>query len=249
MSVRTAVSAVSAASLALLLTACGSDTPDAKPKGDNDAAASASAAAKPDVKALTAAELEKLVLGQPDAPGYLVKKAGAADIVNAGDVGADKAACEPLAEAMSGVSTGTPGASAMRKAVQAKKGTAGSPDDVLNALAAPVTAVTLGSYGGQGAQQAIGSLKAASTACGEGFTVSSSGEKTKVTKVTPLPLTAGEEAVAFTVVSDMEGTPFTSTLAVFRKGNNLATFSTISVSGKVKGLPQDLVDAQAAKLR
>ncbi|MER8042341.1 hypothetical protein [Streptomyces sp. NPDC094032] len=247
MSVRTAVTAASAASLALLLTACGGAADDAKPKGDNDA--SASAAAKPDVKALSAAELDKLVVAQADVPGYLVKKTDAADVVNGGDVGADKAACEPLAEAMSSVATGTPGASVQRKAIQAKKKTATSPDDVLGALGAPASAVTLGSYAGEGAQQAFASLKAAGDACGSGFTVSSSGEKTKVTKVTPEAVTAGDEALGFTVVSDMEGQPFVSNLVVFRKGNNLATFSTISVSGKVKELPKDLVDAQAAKLR
>ncbi|MFB9438629.1 hypothetical protein [Streptomyces showdoensis] len=247
MSVRTALTAATAASLALLLTACGGDSGDGKPKGDNDA--SASAAAKPDVKALTAAELERLVVAQADLKGYLVKKTDAADVANTGDVGADKAACEPLAEALSAVSTGTPGASVQRKAVQAKKGTGASPEDIMGALGAPATAVTLGSYAGEGAQQAFASLKAAGDACGEGFTVSASGEKTKVVKVTPEPLTAGDEALAFTVISQMEGKPFMSTLAVFRKGNNLATFSTISLTGKVKTLPQDVVDAQAAKLR
>lgn len=247
MSVRTALTAATAASLALLLTACGGDASDGKPKGDNDA--SASAAAKPDVKALTPAQLDKLVVAQADLTGYLVQKTDAADVVNGGDVGADKAPCEPLAEAMSAVAPGTPGASVQRKAVQAKKGTGGSPADIRNALGAPATAITLGSYAGEGAQQALASLKAAGDACGGGFTISASGEKTKVAKVSPEPLTAGDEAVAFTVISEMEGKPFMSTLAVFRKGNNLATFSTVSLTGKVKELPQDVVDAQAAKLR
>ncbi|MFI1811931.1 hypothetical protein ACH414_16575 [Streptomyces sp. NPDC020422] len=246
MSVRTALSATAAASLALLLAACG-QADDGKPKGDNDA--SASAAAKPDVKALSAAELEKLVVAQADLPGYKVQKPAAEDIVNGGDVGADKAACEALAEAMSSVAPGTPGASAQRQAVQAKKKTAASPDDIMSALGAPATSVTLGSYAGQGAQQALASLKAAGDACGNGFTISASGEKTQVVKVTPEALTAGDEGVAFTVVSKMEAKPFVSTLAAFRKGNNLATFSTISLTGKVKELPKDLVDAQAAKLR
>lgn len=247
MSVRTALSAVTAASLALLLTACGADADDAKPKGENDA--SASAAAKPDVKALTAAELEKLVVAQADLPGYKVQKTAAEDVVNGGDVGADKAACEPLAEAMSAVAPGTPGASAHRQAVQVKKKTATSPDDLASALGAPATSVTLGSYAGQGAQQALASLKAAGEACGDGFTISASGEKTQVMKVTPESLAAGDEGVAFTVISTIEGKPFLSTLAAFRKGNNLAAFSTISLTGKVKELPKDVVDAQAAKLR
>ncbi|MFI8519035.1 hypothetical protein ACIGEZ_14580 [Streptomyces sp. NPDC085481] len=246
---RTAVAASAAASLALLLTACGGEEKKNEDTGKADAAASASAAAKPDAKALTAPELEKLIVAQADLKGYQVQKAKAADVVNVGDVGADKAACEPLAEAMSAVSTGTPGASAQRKAVEVKKEGSASPDDILGALGAPVTSVTLGSYAGEGAQQAFASLKTAGTECAHGFTISVSGEKTKVVNVAPEPMTAGDEALGFTVISQMEGKPFMTTLVVFRKDNNLATFGTMSLTGKVKQLPKAVIDAQAAKLR
>ncbi|MEV5968723.1 hypothetical protein [Streptomyces sp. NPDC051921] len=244
---RTALAATTAASLALLLTACGGEEKKGEDSGKADA--SASAAAKPDVKALSAVELEKLVVAQADLKGYQVQKAGPADIVHPGDVSADKPACEALAEALSGVAPGTPGASAQRKAIEAKQETSASPDQIMGALAAPVTTVTLGSYAGEGAQQAFASLKTAGTDCAGGFVLHGGGEKTKVTKVAPETVTAGDEALAWTITTDMEGNPFTSKLVVFRKGNNLAGFSSISLSGKIKDLPTAVVDAQAAKLR
>ncbi|GAA3392023.1 hypothetical protein [Streptomyces roseoviridis] len=238
--------ATAAASLALLLTACGGEEKKTEDTGKADA--SASAAAKPDVKALTAAELEKLLVTQADLKNHKVQKAEAAVVVNPGDVSADKAACEPLAEAMSGVAPGTPGASAQTQAIEVMK-KAASPDDIKKAFGAPATTVTLGSYAGEGAQQALASLKTAGADCAGGFTLIASGEKTKVTKVAAETVTAGEEALAWTVTSDMEGKPFVSKLVVLRKGNNLAGFSTISLAGEVKQLPKAVVDAQAAKLR
>ncbi|MGW2016109.1 hypothetical protein [Streptomyces sp. NPDC001927] len=245
-SIRIAAATVTAASLGLLLTACGGDANDGKLKGDNDASASADAA--PDVKALSAAELEKLIVEQADLKGHQVQKAKPAEVLNTGDVGADKAACEPLAEAVSSVAPGDPGASVHRKTIEARKDTSASPEDIMGALAAPVTSVTLGSYGGQGAEKAFASLKTAGTECAAGFTVNASGEKTKVTKVAPEAVAAGEEAQAWTVTVDMEGKPFVTKLVVFRKGNTLASLSTISLGGQVKALPKAVIDAQAAKL-
>ncbi|MER7520141.1 hypothetical protein [Streptomyces sp. NPDC126499] len=247
MTVRTVTAATAAASLALLLTACGGEEKKTEDTGKADA--SASAAAKPDVKALTAAELEKRLVAQADLKSHKVQKAQATAVVNPGDVSADKAACEPLAEAMSGVAPGTPGASTQIQAIEVKQKKAASPEDVLGALGAPATTVTLGSYAGEGAQQALASLKTAGTDCAGGFTVIASGEKTKVTKLAPETVTAGEEALAWTVTSDMEGKPFVSKLVVLRKANNLAGFLTISLAGEVKELPKAVVDAQAAKLR
>ncbi|MET9950403.1 hypothetical protein ABZ135_02485 [Streptomyces sp. NPDC006339] len=247
MTVRTVTAATAAASLALLLTACGGEEKKTEDTGKADA--SASAAAKPDVKALTAAELEKLLVTQADLKTHKVQKAKDAGILNPGDVSADKPACEPLAELLSGVAPGTPGASAQVQAVEVKQKKAASPDDVIGALKAPTTTVTLGSYAGEGAQQALASLKTAGTDCAAGFTLHAGGEKTKVTKVAPETLTAGDEALAWTVTSDMDGEPFVSKLVVLRKGNNLAGFGTISLAGEVKELPKAVVDAQAAKLR
>ncbi|MEU8616748.1 hypothetical protein [Streptomyces sp. NPDC048623] len=238
-----AVAAVT--TLALALTACAGEEKKTEDSGKADA--SASAAAKPDVTALPAADLEKLLVTQADLKGYKVEQAKPAEHVNAGDVSADKPACEPLAEALSWAAPGTPGASATVKTIPIPQ-KKGSFEDALGTFAAPVTSVTLGSYAGEGAQQALASLKAAGTECAGGFTIHGGGVATKVTKVQPDTVTAGDEALAWTVTRDMEGEPFVTKLAVLRKGNNLAGFATLSISGEVKEQPKTVIDAQAAKL-
>ncbi|APE23396.1 hypothetical protein DEJ43_22150 [Streptomyces venezuelae ATCC 10712] len=252
-SMRSAVVAATAVSLALLVTACGGGEKGGD-KGDKGGSAAPSASATtsaPPAKALSAAELDELIVETADLKGHQVTKAGSGDVVPAAQVTADKAACAPIAHAMSFISPGSPAASAQRKVMQEpKKDASASPEDaLLGGLSAMVTAVTLGSYDGQGAQEAFASVKKAGTECADGFQVVHLKEKTKVAKVAPEAVTAGEEAVAFTVTSEMEGEPFVSKLVVFRKGNTLASFSTISlVPGGVKALPQAVVDAQAAKL-
>ncbi|MFD8210294.1 hypothetical protein ACFV2S_28290 [Streptomyces sp. NPDC059695] len=240
--------AVTAASLALLVSACGSGDKDA---GKDSASPSASATSSaPDAKALSSAELERLVVEQADLPGHQVQKAKAADLVKPEAVATDKPACKPLADAMSFLATGNPAATANRKVIEVPKteGATASPQDALGALSAPVTSVALGSYDGQGAQEAFASLKTAGTECAGGFTLLGGGEKTKITKVAPETVSAGEESLAWTVTTDMDGEPFVTKVVVFRKGGTLASFSTLSLGGTVKALPKAVIDAQAAKL-
>lgn len=251
-SMRSAVVAATAVSLALLVTACGGGEKSGD-KGDKGGtgAPSASASSAPAAKALSAAELDKLIVTTADVKGHQVTKTDDGDVVPAAQVTADKADCAPIAHAMSFISPGSPAASAQRKVLEVpKKDASASPEEaVLGGLGVQVTAVTLGSYDGQGAQEAFASVKKAGTECAAGFQVVHLKEKSKVAKVAPETVTAGDEAVAFTVTSEMEGEPFVSKLVVFRKGNTLASFSTISLApGGVKTLPQAVVDAQAAKL-
>ncbi|MCX5228097.1 hypothetical protein ABZY16_14235 [Streptomyces sp. NPDC006553] len=251
-SIRSAAVAATAVSLALLVTACGGgEKSDDKDKAGGTGAPSASATSAPAAKTLSDAELEKAIVERADLKGYQVQKAETGDVVPAASVTADKAACTPIAHAMSFLSPGSPAASAERKVLEEpKKDASASPEDaLLGGLGAQVTAVTLGSYDGQGAQEAFASMKKAGAECAGGFHVVHLKEKTKVSKVAPETVTAGEEAVAFTVTTDMEGEPFVSKLVVFRQGNTLASFSTISLlPGGVKTLPQAVIDAQAAKL-
>ncbi|OKJ59937.1 hypothetical protein AMK27_21000 [Streptomyces sp. CB02009] len=252
-SMRSAAVAATAVSLALLVTACGGgEKSDGKgDKAGGTAAPGASATSGPAARTLSDAELEKAIVERADLKGHQVQKTETGDVVPAASVTADKAACTPIAHAMSFLSPGSPAASAERKVLEEpKKDASASPEDaLLGGLGARVTAVTLGSYDGQGAQEAFASVKKAGAECAGGFQVVHLKEKTKVAKVAPETVTAGEEAVAFTVTSDMEGQPFVSKLVVFRQGNTLASFSTISlVPGGVKELPQAVIDAQAAKL-
>ncbi|MFI8999564.1 hypothetical protein [Streptomyces sp. NPDC053541] len=247
-SLRHAGAVAAVTTLALALTACAGEEKKTEDTGKADASASASAAATPDVKALPAAELEKLLVTQADLKGYQVQPAKPGERVNAGDVSADKAACETLAEALSWAAPGTPGASATVKTIQVPEKKKESFEGAIGALVAPVTSVTLGSYAGEGAQEAFASLKTAGTECAGGFTVHGGGVTTKVHKVAPDTVTAGDEALAWTVTRDMGGEPFVTKLVVLRKGNTLAGFSTLSVSGEVKEQPKTVIDAQAAKL-
>ncbi|MFF1507723.1 hypothetical protein [Streptomyces sp. NPDC058326] len=249
---RTASVAVTAVSLALLVTACGGGKKsDDQGKDGKDAAPSASATTSaPPAEALSAAELEKLIVEQADLPGYQVKKAPAAEIVPSSAVAADKPSCKPFADAMSYIATGNPAASAHRRAIEVPKtdGATASPEDIMGALGAPATGVTLGSYDGKGAQEAFASLKKAGAECGGGFTLIGGGEKTKITKVEPETVSAGDEALAWTVTTDVAGQPFVTKLVAFRKGGTLASFSTLSFGGPVKSLPTAIITAQDKKL-
>ncbi|MFG2330514.1 hypothetical protein ACGFMM_12875 [Streptomyces sp. NPDC048604] len=244
---RTAVVA-SVGSLALLLAACGGEGKEA---GKGEASAPASSAA-PDAKALSAAELQKLLVAQADLPaGHMAKEAGPADVVPAEAVVTDNAACKPIADAMAFIATGKPGATARVKALALpEKDPKASPqENALKALTSPVTAVTLGSYDGQGAQDAFASLRGAGAACAAGFGVTQAGEKTKVVKVAPeAGVTGGDEALAYTVTSDIDGERTVSKVVAVRKGNTLASFSTVSLGGNVEALPKAIVDAQVKKL-
>ncbi|MFI6419919.1 hypothetical protein ACIBG6_21285 [Streptomyces sp. NPDC050842] len=251
---RSAAVAATAVSLALLVTGCGGGekSGDQGKGGGKETApsASASATSSAPAKALSAAALEKLIVEQADLPGHQVQKAKAGEIALASAVSADKPACTPLAHAMSYIATGKPAASAQRKAIEVPKteGASASPEDALGMLTAPVTGVTLGSYDGQGAQEAFASLKTAGTECAGGFTLIGGGERTKVTKIAPETVTAGEESLAWTVTTDVDGKPWVTKLVAFRQGNTVASFSTLSFGGTVKALPKTIVDAQVAKL-
>ncbi|MFC8759456.1 hypothetical protein ACFUAG_01845 [Streptomyces sp. NPDC057193] len=250
--IRTAALATTAVSLALLVTACGGGKESGdKGKGTESAPGASASSTAPAAEALSAAELDKLIVETADIKGHQVQKAKADEIVSADKVTTDKAACAPIAHAMSFISPGSAAASAQRQVLEEpKKSATASPEDaLLNGLGVHITAVTLGSYDGQGAQEAFASVKKAGTECAGGFTVVHAQEKTKVSKVEPVSVTAGDESVAFTVTSDMEGRPFVSKLVVLRKGNALASFSTITVaSGGVKVLPTAVIDAQVKKL-
>ncbi|MFI9120396.1 hypothetical protein ACIGW0_13505 [Streptomyces bikiniensis] len=253
-SIRNAAVAATAVSLALLATACGGGESGDKGKdaGKGSAAPSASATSEaPAAKALSDAELEKLIVEKADLKGYQVQKAEAGDVVPASEVVTEKPGCAPIAHAMSFISPGSPVASAERQVLaEPKKDATADPEDaLLGALGVEMSAVVLGSYDGQGAQEALASVKKAGADCAGGFTVSHKSEKNKVLKVVPESFTAGEEAASFTITSDLEGETLISKLVVLRQGNTLASFSTVSFGpGGVKAFPKAVIDAQVKKL-
>ncbi|WP_405439089.1 hypothetical protein OG373_16735 [Streptomyces avidinii] len=250
--VRRTVLAASAVSLALLATACGSDKADTKADAKPSEAAASSAA--PAAKAKTNAELAGVIVVQADLPTHVVK--APTDAETAAVVGAksDKPECQPLVSAQSMNPVGTAAGTAGTRAVTKGKEPAAdaSPEEKLkaglDALGGTTTSVYLASYEGKGAAEAFASVRTAGTACAGGYTGSQAGDSLKITKVAPgAAVTAGDEAVAYTVTGDADGETMTMELVVVRKGNTLATFSALSLTG-VAEQPKAVVDAQVKKL-
>ncbi|MEU3774370.1 hypothetical protein AB0F11_14430 [Streptomyces sp. NPDC032472] len=254
--VRRTVLAASAASLALLATACSSGSSDSK--DDTKAGASAPAAASPSAaaaaKGKTDAELAGLIVAQADLPDHVVKAATPAEAAAGAASTSDKPDCLPLVKAQSMAPVGKSTGAARTKAVAKPKApdAGASPEDkakaAMDALGSTATAVTIASYEGKGAEEAFAALKTAGTACAGGYGVTSDGETAKVSKVAAAaPVTAGDEALAYTVEAEQDGAKISTQLVAVRKGNTLATFSALSLSGTAEQ-PKAVVDAQVKKL-
>ncbi|MGW6705291.1 hypothetical protein ACWGDE_10415 [Streptomyces sp. NPDC054956] len=252
--VRRTVLTASAVSLALLATACGgSDKADAK--GDTKPSASASApAAAPAAKGKTEAELAGLIVAQADLPDHILKAATPEEVKAGATSTSDKPDCLPLVKAQSLAPVGTPTGAARIKAVA--KGKEAGPNATaeekmkagLDALGSTVTAVTLSSYDGKGAEEAFAALKKAGTSCAGGYGVTTGADSGKFTKVSPgAAVTAGDEALAYTIEMEDEGEKATTELVVVRKGNSLVTFFALSLAGTAEQ-PKAVVAAQVKKL-
>ncbi|MET9851753.1 hypothetical protein ABZY57_02180 [Streptomyces sp. NPDC006450] len=250
--VRRTVLSASAVSLALLVTACGgsSDTADGKSDSEPGATTPVIAAAK----GKTDAELGPLLVAQADLPDHVLKPATAEEVKAGAEVASDKPACLPLVKAQSMAPVGTAAGTARIKGVAKPKGASPDASEAekakagLEALGSTVTAVALSSYDGKGAEEAFAALKSAGTDCAGGFGVQMGGEPGKISKVTPAaPVTAGDEALAYSIELDDAGDKATTELVVVRKGNSLVTFSAISLAGTAEQ-PKAVVAAQLKKL-
>ncbi|MEU0370436.1 hypothetical protein ABZ070_09260 [Streptomyces sp. NPDC006283] len=257
--VRRTALAAAAASLVLLVTACGGDGSggdgDTKDKGGE------TGAAEPAAKALTVAELEKLAIAQGDVKGHKVAKAGPQDDIAAKDVTTDQAECLPLARALAGVPVGEPGATVKRRATAEPKDAGKDAGDMTeeelgdaftDAFDITTTLLALSSYEGKGAADGFAALKTAGTACSGGFTMTVAGTEQKVQKFAEAKVSGGDEAVAWAMTADQGGESLPFNLAVVRKGGSLVTFSSFNLTAPTeKGdlpLPTAVIDAQAAKL-
>ncbi|GFH36128.1 hypothetical protein [Streptomyces pacificus] len=252
--------AVTAVSLALL-TACGGGNDEAAGKSEGGSPA----AAEPAAKALSAAELEKLALAEGEVDGNKVTKAGPEEEVADGEVVADKAECKPLADAVAGVPLGDAKATVKRKVVAEPKepeetdlaDLADMTDEEMekalgSALDMTATLVSVSSYDGKGAEEAVAGLRTAAGACAEGFTMTMGTEKSKVVKVEETKVSGGQEATAWVLVSEQEGEKVPHNVVLVRQGANLASFSSFNLGAVASGedfpLPTAVIDAQAAKL-
>ncbi|MFD4262953.1 hypothetical protein ACFWR9_36415 [Streptomyces sp. NPDC058534] len=257
--IRRAALAASAAALALLGTACGSSDDGG---GDGDAGKAAgdgkdggtSAAAAP---ALTAAELEKAALAQADVKNGKVTEVSAADDVAKDKVKGDKAECEPLAFAETGVPLGEPAVTVKRSWTEGAKkpsGDAGTEEAIGAAFDLDKALVTLATYDDGGAEAVLKDVKEAAGTCAGGFTFTAMGEPAKIAKVAQGEATGGaDEAVAMTMTMVGEdGDEFPVKVSVTRKGSTVATFTVLNLAAAGTGedfpFPTEISDAQLAKL-
>ncbi|MFI2504444.1 hypothetical protein [Streptomyces sp. NPDC018972] len=261
--VRRTVLTASAAALALLATACGGGDEKGGNGGD-EAAKGDAASSAPAAKALTAAELEKLVIASADLKDHKVAEPGKDDVFDPGTLSVERAECEPVAQALSSVPTGKPAASAQRLVTQeseaAKKGMPDlaelteeeAEEAMLDSLDITKTMTSLRSYDADGAERALAALREAGKKCAGGFSMSIDGEKQQVTKVTEEKLAAGEDAVAWTVGTELDGTSADTKVVVFRQGTTLAGFSSFNIAAVSRGeafeQPTAVIEAQEAKL-
>ncbi|WP_251094676.1 hypothetical protein [Streptomyces sp. Caat 7-52] len=255
-----ATAVVSALSLALV-TGCGGDG------AEDPADTSDKGAAKPAAKVLSTAELNKLVIAKGDVPGYEVGSVEGG-IPARSEVKADDAKCDPLLHSLTGIAPGDPAASTSRMATEEKKKDPtdaptslddmadGKFEDALKqSMDLDVTVVTLASYDGDGAEQALKSVSDAVEACAGGFSGEQDGEKGKFTKVAgEKSAGTGDESVAFTVTNDAGKDGVMPLHAeVVRHGSTLATYTTVNIGAgmtkKPYAVPAPVVKAQAAKLK
>ncbi|MEU6590280.1 hypothetical protein ABZ923_13865 [Streptomyces sp. NPDC046881] len=254
-----ATAAVSVLSLALVTGCGGEGSKDSGNGSGKDAATSAA-------KALSAGELQKLIIAQGDVPGH---KVGAVEggVPDKSKVTAGDARCEPVLRAFTGIAPGDPAAHTSRMATEQKKAPtddATSPEDLTNgkfedalgkSMDLDVTVVTLASYDGDGAEQGLKAVSDAVKACAGGFSGEQAGEKGKFTKVAEEKSSGtGDASVAFTGTNDAgkDGTlPLHA--EVVRHGNTLAVYTTINIgammSKKAYTVSAPVVKAQAAKLK
>ncbi|MDO0935911.1 hypothetical protein QQY66_31050 [Streptomyces sp. DG2A-72] len=248
--------AVSTLALALV-TGCSTEE-----SGGSKALGSESAAPARAAKARSAGELEKLLLAEGEIKGYKVATGDDTLPKSKSVVKTDKAACAPLAWAMAGLAPGDTDASVSNTVTAdpssdaaAKSAEELTEADIENAFSVNMTFVGLSSYEGDGAAQAIKAVSDGIAACSGGFTITAQGETQKITKVSSQQApTGGDESVAFSVDSDMDGEgTATFNTRVLRHGGTVSTYYTVDFAqmgtGKAAEVPSAVVDAQAAKLK
>ncbi|WP_328358042.1 hypothetical protein OG828_19150 [Streptomyces sp. NBC_00457] len=247
--------AVSTLSLALV-TGCSTEESGGSKSLGSESAAPAQAA-----KARSAGELEKLLLAEGEVKGYKVASGDDTLPKSQSVVKTDKAACAPLAWAMAGLAPGDTDASVSNTVTADPSDAASKPAedvteaDIENAFSVNMTFVGLSSYEGDGAEKAVKAVSDGIAACSGGFTITAQGETQKITKVSSQQApTGGDESVAFSVVSDMDGEgTATFNTQVVRIGGTVSTYYTVDFAqlgtGKAAEVPSAVVDAQAAKLK
>ncbi|MFF7548527.1 hypothetical protein ACFZCU_33525 [Streptomyces canus] len=249
-----AAATVSVLSLALITGCGGGSDDDSKESGPSkETGAASSPSTTTPAKALSAAELEKLLLAKGDVTGYEAADGDDTLPKAKSEVKTDKADCAPLAHAMAGLAPGDTDASVSNTLTKSPDATPSSGEEAV--LNVEMTFVGLSSYDGDGAEKAVKAVSDGIAACSGGFTITAEGEKQKITKVASGKASGkGDESVAFSVGADMDGEgTATFNTEVVRVGNTVSTYYTVDFasleSGKAAAVSTAVVDAQLAKLK
>ncbi|WP_369033333.1 hypothetical protein [Streptomyces adonidis] len=246
-----AVAACALVSLAVLTGCGGSGSGDSAADVSPSASDAETSAAASAVKPLTSGELESAALVKADLTGYEVTTPAKAEITAADGVKVSGEECAPLGRAVAGTAVGEPTAATYRRVTSAG-GTGATSAEA--ALDINTGTVTLASYASAAdATAALKSVTDAVTACAGGFQWTVGAEQLDASKVTEgTAPEAGEEAVAFTAVTPIDGVDAPWKVVVFRDGATLAHFTVANVAAMTSGedftFPADLVTAQAGKL-
>jgi hypothetical protein len=241
-------------SLALVTGCGGGSDDDAKGSGaskESGASKGTGASSAPSTaaaaKALSAAALEKLLLVQSDLPRDKVADGDATLPKSRSELTTDKAACAPLAYALTGLPPGDTDAGASN--------TVTSEERLGNSFEVTMTSVGLSSYEGDGAEKALEAVSSGIAACSGGFGITAQGEKMRITKVAAGKASGkGDESVAFVLDADMDGEGTGAfTVEVVRVGTIVSTYYSVDFasieSGGTSAVPLAVIDAQVGKLK
>ncbi len=233
--------AAGAAVLSLtLFTAC-SDSGESGEKGG-------SGGKKP---ALSAADLEKVVLKDGDVKGHKVSEPNGTVDRKTIEPGSD--ACAPVAYAMLGSVVDEPAATVQRETQKKIDSVEAAKSGDASGLDATRTLLRLSAYDGEAAQAVMKSLTASAEDCAGGFEVTADGTSQQVTKVTTDPAPEGaDEAIALTFLSEAEGTKVPMKVVVFRQGATVGYVTALNLASAATGkdfdFPAEVVEAQVKKL-
>ncbi|GAQ67444.1 hypothetical protein SsS58_07899 [Streptomyces scabiei] len=223
-----------------LLTAC-SDSGESGEKGG-------SGGGKP---ALSAADLEKVVLKDGDVKGHKVSEPNGTVDRKTIEPGSD--ACAPVAYAMLGSVVDEPAATVQRETQKKIDPVEAAKSGDASGLDATRTLLRLSAYDGEAARAVMKSLTASAEDCADGFEVTADGTSQQVTKVTTDPAPEGaDEAIALTFLSEAEGTKVPMKVVVFRQGATVGYVTALNLASAATGkdfdFPAEVVEAQVKKL-
>ncbi len=215
--------------------AAGSDSAegDSGTDGKKDDAAGKGDASKP----LSRPQLERAALASGDLPDFQVSS-GEDALAPGGQPVADKAQCQPLADAM-----GDAPAKGARNTVNRGIGS-------VKSLGLAVSA-SVSSYSDADAAELMDALESAVGACGKGFSATLKGSSGSYREVKDASFTTrgADETVSWTTVGTNQGAATPIHLVVARKGATVARFMALDLSRrKPPRVPQELADKQLAKL-